>query len=147
MVDPRKHEMAERADLFLRPVPSTDIVWASALSRYMFDNGYADTQFLAQRVNQVDEYRQSLEPFTLDYAAQITGLSREQLVEAGEMIGRARSVCIVWAMGITQHTHGADTSTALSNLLLVTGNYGRPAPAATRCAATTMCKAPATSAA
>lgn len=126
VVDPRKHEMAERADLFLRPVPSTDIVWASALSRYMFDNGYADTQFLAQRVNQVDEYRQSLEPFTLDYAAQITGLSREQLVEAGEMIGRARSVCIVWAMGITQHTHGADTSTALSNLLLVTGNYGRP---------------------
>ena len=29
-------------------------------------------------------------------------------------------------MGITQHSHGADTSTALSNLLLVTGNYGRP---------------------
>ncbi|MFC3277066.1 formate dehydrogenase subunit alpha [Xanthomonas fragariae] len=126
VVDPRKHEMAERADLFLRPNASTDIVWASALSRYMFDNGYADEAFLQQRVNHVGEYRASLAPFTLELAAEIAGISREQLVQAGEMIGRARSVCIVWAMGITQHTHGADTSTALSNLLLVTGNYGRP---------------------
>ena len=126
VVDPRKHEMAERADLFLRPNASTDIVWASALARYMFDNGYADEAFLQQRVNHVDAYRASLAPFTLEFAAEITGIAREQMVQAGEMIGRARSVCIVWAMGITQHTHGADTSTALSNLLLVTGNYGRP---------------------
>jgi formate dehydrogenase major subunit len=42
------------------------------------------------------------------------------------MIGKAGRVCIMWAMGITQHSHGADASTALSNLLLVTGNYGRP---------------------
>lgn len=34
VVDVRKHEMAERADLFLRPHPSTDLVWASALSRH-----------------------------------------------------------------------------------------------------------------
>lgn len=126
VVDPRKHEMAERADLFLPIRPSTDLVWASAMSRYMFDHGYADLDFLARRVNQVDEYRASLEPFTLDFAERITGIPQAQLIEAAEMIGQARRVCVLWAMGITQHSHGADTSTALSNLLLVTGNYGRP---------------------
>ncbi|WP_150304077.1 formate dehydrogenase subunit alpha [Pseudomonas saliphila] len=126
VVDPRKHEMAERADIFLRPKLSTDLVWASAMSRYMFEHGYADQDFLDNKVNQVEEYRRSLEPFTLQYAAQITDIPEEQLIAAAEMIGQAKSVCLLWAMGITQHSHGADTSTALSNLLVVTGNYGRP---------------------
>ncbi|WP_416413922.1 formate dehydrogenase subunit alpha [Pantoea sp. App145] len=126
VVDPRRHEMADRADCFLRIRPGTDMVWASAMAKYMFDHDYADQDFLAQRVNQVDEYRASLAPFTLEFASDITRLSLQQLAEAGEMIGQAGSVCLLWAMGITQHSHGADTSTALSNLLLVTGNYGRP---------------------
>ncbi|MEE6801606.1 molybdopterin-dependent oxidoreductase, partial [Escherichia coli O8:H10] len=126
VVDPRRHEMAERADLHLRARSGTDMVWASAMARYMFDNGYADEAFLAERVNQVEEYRQSLAPFTLEFAAEITGLAVEELTAAAELIGKASAVCIVWAMGITQHSHGADASTALSNLLLVTGNYGRP---------------------
>jgi formate dehydrogenase major subunit len=126
VADPRKNEMAERADIFLRAKPSTDIVWASAFARYMFDHGYADMDFLNERVNQVEEYRASLEPFTMEFAAEITGVPRQQLTDAAEMIGKAKSVCLLWAMGITQHSHGADTSTSLSNLLLVTGNYGKP---------------------
>lgn len=126
VVDPRRHEMAERADQFLRIKPGTDMVWASAMAKYMFDHGYADEEFLARRVNQVEEYRASLAPFTLEFASDVTGLSVEELTAAAEMIGQAESVCLLWAMGITQHSHGADTSTALSNLLLVTGNYGRP---------------------
>ena len=126
VVDPRRHEMAERADCYLRIRPGTDMVWASAMARYMFDHGYADEAFLRTRVNQVAEYRASLAPFTLEMASEVTGLSVAQLTEAAEMIGNAGSACLLWAMGITQHSHGADTSTALSNLLLVTGNYGRP---------------------
>jgi formate dehydrogenase major subunit len=41
------------------------------------------------------------------------------------MIVEADGVCILWAMGVTQHTMGSDTSTAISNLLLATGNYMR----------------------
>src|SRR5690606_35728484 len=33
---------------------------------------------------------------------------------------------ILWAMGVTQHLGGTDTSTSIANLLLVTGNFGRP---------------------
>ncbi len=126
VVDPRKHEMAERADLFLRPNSGTDLVWASALSRYMFDHDLADREFLARWVNGVEEYRQSLAPFTLAFAEAETGIARQDLAEAAETIGRAQRVCLLWAMGITQHSHGSDASTALSNLLLVTGNYGKP---------------------
>jgi formate dehydrogenase major subunit len=124
--DLRKNEMAERADLFLRPRPGTDLFWLSAVTKYIFDNGLANQAFLDKWVNGVAEYRESLAPFTLEAASQRCGLPMETLATVARMIAEAPSVCILWAMGVTQHLMGSDTSTAISNLLLVTGNYMRP---------------------
>src|SRR5207247_3816522 len=54
------------------------------------------------------------------------GLPVETLKQIAQMIADAERVCILWAMGVTQHSNGSDTSTAISNLLLVSGNYMRP---------------------
>jgi formate dehydrogenase major subunit len=124
--DLRENEMVRRADLFLHPKPSTDIVWLSAVSRYLLDTGRAHTKFLEQWVNGLDAYRKSLEPFTLEYAAGISGLSVETIKTVADMIAAAKRMCILWAMGVTQHSQGSDASTAISNLLLITGNYMRP---------------------
>ena len=126
VADLREHEMARRADVFLHTRPSTDLIWLSAISRYILDQGLAHTDFLNQWVNGLDEYRKSLEPFTLEFAAETCGISVDTLKRVAAMIVEARAVCILWAMGVTQHSNGSDTSTAISNLLLVTGNYMRP---------------------
>jgi formate dehydrogenase major subunit len=125
VADLRKHEMAERADLFFKPKPGTDLVWLSAIARYILDNGLEKKEFLTQWVNGLDEYRKSLEPFTMEFAAKTCGLTVELLKQVAHMIVEADGVCILWAMGITQHSMGSDASTAISNLLLVTGNYMR----------------------
>jgi len=124
--DLRENEMARRADLFIHPKPGTDLVWLNAISRYLLDNGLAHSKFLEQWVNGLDAYRKSLEPFTVEAASRISGLSEETLQTVAHMIVEAKSVCILWAMGVTQHSQGSDTSTAISNLLLITGNYMRP---------------------
>jgi formate dehydrogenase major subunit len=123
--DLRKHEMAERADLFLHPKPGTDLVWLCAVTRYLLENELASTKFLNQWVNGLEDYQRSLEPFTMEFAAQMCGLSVETMKQIAHMIAEADGVCILWAMGITQHSMGSDASTAISNLLLVTGNYMR----------------------
>jgi formate dehydrogenase major subunit len=76
-------------------------------------------------VNGLEEYRKSLAPFTLEYASPTCGLSVETLKQVAGMIAEASGVCVLWAMGVTQHRMGSDASTAISNLLLVTGNYMR----------------------
>lgn len=124
--DLRKHEMAERADLFIRPKPGTDLVWLAAVTKYIIDQGWQDEAFLSARVEGFEEYVKSLEPFTLEFAEEQTGIARETLIEIARAIHEASSTSICWAMGVTQHQNGSDTSTAISNLLLVTGNYGRP---------------------
>src|SRR5881628_578780 len=123
--DLRENEMAKRADLFLRPKPGTDLVWLSAVTRYILENGLAHTAFLEKWVNGLEEYKKSLGPFTMEFAAQACGLSLETLKQVAQMIVAAEGVCVLWAMGVTQHGMGSDTSTAISNLLLVTGNYMR----------------------
>jgi formate dehydrogenase major subunit len=123
--DLRRNEMAERADLFFRPLPGTDLVWMSAVAKYVIDQGWHAKAFLDAHVNGFDAYRESLAPFTLEYAERVTGLPQETLRRVAEMIHESPATCICWAMGITQHCEGSDASTAISNLLLVTGNYMR----------------------
>jgi formate dehydrogenase major subunit len=77
-------------------------------------------------VKGADDFKKSLESFTLEMASETCGLAIETLTKVARMIATADRVCILWAMGVTQHSMGSDTSTAISNLLLATGNYMKP---------------------
>ncbi|WP_010530350.1 formate dehydrogenase subunit alpha [Lentibacillus jeotgali] len=123
--DLRKHEMGQRADKFFQPKSGTDLVWLSAVTKYIIDQGWEDRHFIDKWVNDFDAYKQSLEKFTLDYAEELSGISKDELKQIAEQIVSVDKLAICWAMGVTQHQLGSDTSTAISNLLLVTGNYMR----------------------
>ncbi len=126
VADLREHEMASRADVFFRPRPGTDLLWISAVTRWILDHGLAKKEFLDQWVNGVEEFRVSLAPYTLEMASERCGVLLATLEDVARRIATADGVCVLWAMGVTQHSMGSDTSTAISNLLLVTGNYMRP---------------------
>jgi formate dehydrogenase major subunit len=126
VADLRKHEMAERADIFFRPNPSTDAVWMNGVAKYILDHNLAKLDFVEKWVNHFEEYKASLEGCTLEYVEKITGVPPDTMIKVANEIAAADGVCILFAMGVTQHCGGSDTATALSNLLLLTGNYMRP---------------------
>ncbi|CAN2249953.1 formate dehydrogenase [Bacillus vallismortis] len=126
VADLRKNEMAERSDLFISPKQGTDQVWLMAVTKYMIDQGWHDQAFIDENVNYFEDYKETLNTYTLDYAERITGLSKENIIRIAEMIRDADGTCVLWGMGVTQNTGGSDTSAAISNLLLATGNYRRP---------------------
>lgn len=121
--DLRKHEMAQRADRFFQPKSGTDLVWLSAVTKYIIDQGWESKAFIDEWVNHFADYKESLSQFTLEYAEALTGISQADLKEIAKQIVSVDKVAICWAMGVTQHQLGSDTSTAISNLLLITGNY------------------------
>lgn len=126
VADLRKNDLAKRADLLLHPRPGSDLIWLSAVTKYIIDQGWQDEAFIRERVNGYDDLTKWLSSYTLEYAVETTGISRDELIRTAEMIHAAGSVSICWAMGVTQHVGGSETSTAICNLLLVTGNVGRP---------------------
>lgn len=124
--DLREHEMARWAHRFLQPKPASDLVWVNAIARYIIEQGWEDRDFIDRRTKEFDLYRESLETFSLEYASEVTGLSIDDMKRTAREIAEAESVCCVWAMGVTQQINGTDTCTAFCNLLLLTGNFGRP---------------------
>ncbi len=124
VADLRKNELAERADLHIQPNPGSDIAWLNAISKYLIDTNQHDEAFLRDYVDGYDDFVAALEPFTFEFATQHSGLSPETLQQVADMVVAAKTICGVWAMGVTQHTMGSDTATALCNLLLVSGNMG-----------------------
>lgn len=126
VADIRKHEMAERSDIFMHPKQGTDQVWIMAVTKYIIDQGWHDEAFIQDNVLHFEDFKQVLATYTLDYAEDMTGISKETLIEVAEMIRDADGTCVLWGMGVTQNTGGSYTSAAISNLLLATGNYRRP---------------------
>ena len=92
----------------------------------ILSHGLADQKFIDQWVNGAAEFKKSLDSFTFEMASERCGLPIETLTKVAHMIAEAKGVCVLWAMGVTQHSMGSDTSTAISNLLLATGNYMKP---------------------
>jgi formate dehydrogenase major subunit len=126
VIDVRRHEMAERADLFIKPKPGTDAILLAGVAKYIIDNGWEDKEFISKRVKGFEQFKESLKSLTLDYVESVTGVPKEKIISLAKMIHEAKGVVILWGMGVTQHLGGADTSTMISNLLLITGNYGKP---------------------
>src|SRR5699024_6202814 len=79
--DLRKHEMAERADRFFQPKSGTDLVWLSAVTKYIIDQGWQNQDFIDEWVNDFEAYKQSLEKFTLEYAEEVTGIKQADLID------------------------------------------------------------------
>ncbi|MCY0906794.1 MAG: formate dehydrogenase subunit alpha [Sulfobacillus thermotolerans] len=126
VVDIRRHEMAERADIFVQPNPGTDGVWILGISKYLIDQDWIDHDFLSQWVTGFEDYKEFLAPYSLEHTRTITGVPEQTTMQVASMIHEAHSLSILWAMGVTQHRDGSETSLAIANLLLLTGNFARP---------------------
>jgi len=91
--DLRAHDMAKRAHIFLRPEPSTDLVWINAVARYIIDQGWEDKEFIASRVNDYDKYRTSLDRYTsLEKEGTFVNTERriQRLYQALPSLGQSR---------------------------------------------------------
>ncbi|QKK26786.1 FdhF/YdeP family oxidoreductase [Rhizobium hidalgonense] len=56
----------------------------------------------------------------------ISGLTREQMVQAAEIYANSNAVLMVYGMGLTQHLMGVQTVHMVVNLALLRGNIGKP---------------------
>jgi predicted molibdopterin-dependent oxidoreductase YjgC len=85
-----------------------------------------DSEFIEQRCENFDAFKESLRNYPLGLVEHITGVSGEKIAEGARMYATSGPACILYAMGITQHTHGTDNVIATANLAMLTGNIGKP---------------------
>ena len=128
IINPRRIEMCDYADLWLRPRPGTDVALLNAMSKVIVDQDLADTKFISDRTEDYDEWWETVQKYDLDYAEKITGVPADQIEEAARTYACPpfSGSCLIWGMGITQHTMGTANAHGLLNLALLAGQLGRP---------------------
>lgn len=125
VVDPRGIEMTEFATLWLRQNPGTDVAVFQAMAHVIVKERLYNAAFIGERTENFDHYCESLEPFTPEWAEQVSGIPAEQIVQSARMYAQAKRAAIYWGMGISQSTHGTENTLALVNLALMCGQIGR----------------------
>ncbi len=137
VVNPKRIDLAERADVFLRPLPGTDVALFNGMARAILDDELEDRVFIDRRTEGFNAWRQAVMTSTVEEYAATCGVSAAELREAARLYasppprrglaaGERPGSCLAWGMGITQHAHGTDNARALINLALLTGQLGRP---------------------
>jgi anaerobic selenocysteine-containing dehydrogenase len=125
VADPRVTKTAMMADIYLPVKPRSDLALINAILRILIDEELYNKEYVERHTTGFAELRASLEPYTIDYAANITGLSPELIRKTALLYGNAKAAFIGWTMGVNHSTKGTETVNAINNLALITGNIGR----------------------
>lgn len=125
VANPRRIDLCKFADLWLQQRPGTDVALVMGICRIIVDEGLADEHFIRERCEDFESFRQSLSDFETVNVEKITGVPADLIRRAARMYAENSPASVLYAMGVTQHSHGTDNVLAISNLALLTGNIGK----------------------
>ena len=125
VMDPRRTSSAQWADVWLGLNVGSDIALSNTMAREIIHAGLVHESFVAGSTTGFDEYRASVEEYTLEFGEKLTGVPAEVIREAAHTYAKADRGMICWTLGITEHHNAVDNVTSLINLALLTGKVGR----------------------
>lgn len=126
VVDPRRIDLTEEADLFLQPKPGDDIAWLNGLAHIIIKENLYNKGFIDAHTEGFEAFKEKVARYTPEYVEELTGIPKDQLIKAARMYATAKNAAILYCMGITQHSKGTDGVKAISNLALLCGQLGKP---------------------
>jgi len=134
VVDPRRTETAEQADLHLQLLPGTDVALFHGLLHLMLWEGLVDNAYIAAHTTGFEALRDRVREFTPKHVADVCGLKEADIVQAarwfagldGDAAAGRRPALSLYCQGLNQSSSGTEKNAALINLHLATGQIGRP---------------------
>ncbi len=126
VIDPRRSETALRADYWYGIKPKSDLPLLYAISKYLIENDYIDKDYIEKHTEGFDEFKEFVKKYTVERAADATGIPEEKIIELAELIHKGKRVSLWWTMGVNQNYEGVRIAEAIINIALMTGNIGRP---------------------
>ena len=122
VLDPRYTPTAKIADEYVQFKTGTDVALMNAMIKVIIDNDLQDDEFIKNRTKGFDELKETVQKYDLETVSEITHIAPEELAIE---YAKADKAAIVYSLGITEHSHGADNVMSTANLAMLTGNIGR----------------------
>ncbi len=126
VVDPRRIELAEEADYWLRIRPGTDIPFLNGLMNIIIAENLYDRVFVEERTENFAALKETVEKYTPGYVSGLTGIPVEDLYAVARLYAGTDKAMIFYTLGITEHVCGTNNVMSIANLAMLTGHMGRP---------------------
>lgn len=120
------------ADMHLRVRVGADVALLSGIQKIMLEmeteapGTVLARDFIESKTEGFDAWKAHLATLDMDRLVADSGVSREAMTEAAQLLARSKATIACWAMGITQHENGVANVQTIVNLLLLGGHFGRP---------------------
>ncbi|MBM3139774.1 MAG: formate dehydrogenase subunit alpha [Chloroflexi bacterium] len=132
VVNPIRIDLCDVAEVHLQPRPGTDVALFNAMANVILEEGLWDRDFVASRTEGFESWRAVASQVRPEDAEAITGVPADDIRVAARLYarprpehdGQPRGSCLIWGMGVTQHTNGSDNARSLINLALLCGQVG-----------------------
>lgn len=124
VVDPRRTDTAQVADLHLAILPGTDVALFNGILHVMLWEGLLDIAYINAHTNGFAELKETIREYTPKMVADICGIKELDIITAAKWFGKGPSLSM-YCMGLNQSIHGKDKNAALINLHLATGHIGK----------------------
>ncbi|HET7202182.1 MAG TPA: formate dehydrogenase subunit alpha, partial [Steroidobacteraceae bacterium] len=124
VADPRFTRTAAHADQYVRLRSGTDVPLIWGILWHVFQNGWEDKQFIAQRVFGMEDIKAEVAKWTPEVVQDVTGVPPDEVKRVAQTMAENRPGTIVWCMGGTQHSVGNNNTRAYCVLQLALGNVG-----------------------
>jgi anaerobic selenocysteine-containing dehydrogenase len=127
VIDPRRTETAQHADLFIQPYPGEDSSIAAGILRIMLDEGWHDAEFCGRYVDGLEALRRAIDPFTPAYVAARAGIRAEDLIRAARMFSiESQHGTVVTGTGTNMSPHSNLAEHLAQCIDVVCGRFKRP---------------------
>ena len=117
----RKIRLTQFANCQLTYKPGSEVALAKGLGKLLLDGGYVDEAELQRTVTNYDEMKDDLAAVDLAAVVAETGLDRQALDLAAEIIGQADKVAVVFGSDVTKSAFGTSKAAVAANLAILSG--------------------------
>ncbi len=124
VIDPRRTETADRADLHLQPRPGTDGALALALAGELIRRGAVDTAFITNHVQGFDAFAELAGSWSVARAAEVCDIPAALVLNLAERLATVRPFTLVAGFGMQRYTNAGQTMRALLALPVIAGQLG-----------------------
>ena len=125
VIDPRRTESADLADVFIQVIPGTDAFVLAAMLAVLLEDDSIDLGFLESHADDGKALFDVLAQVPIADYCERAGVSEELVREAAGLIGGAASVAVIEDLGIEMAPHSTLNSYLEKLLYALTGNIGR----------------------
>jgi formate dehydrogenase major subunit len=126
VLDPRGTGLDRFATETVRFEPGRDVPLLNAMLHVVIAEGLHDPAYVAAHTTDFEALRDHVAALTPEAMAPLCGIAPDQIRRVARLYAKARTAIILWGMGVSQSTHGTDTTRCLIALALLCGQVGRP---------------------